>query len=409
MKVEDLVADFLRENNYLKTLETFEREYGKAFEGPVKEGLSEIVQDRYATQQIALQDEKRLENDEDPRIEVLQKQVTEWKLPYPRGPTRIARDINELVLSTCLINYKDQDYLFCATVKGKIFAKKLPQDVTLAVHEIPGGSAAIKKLIPFGSSQLLVLTMNGALHLCNYQFDKVKLQVLYSVSTHQRLLVDAKAIGLLCVTLGWDRKIKVFHIENQVTFLCDYELPLQGTAFDLIEYRDQIMLVVGISDSSVLHVLTLHDNSLRFVYRIALCEAQYMVDLFSPRSISILQTSLSPLVAVGTSHEPFMRIIVTRLDIPRDRATIRRDLVLRNINSHLSQNKFSQSLITWRVLPDHSTCGIWALGDDGLFKGIDLITGAVYQNEGFEGRAKCFVHSDSFFIASGSCSVMWLP
>lgn len=408
MKVEDLVADFLRENNYLQTLGAFEREYGKAFERPIKEGLAEIVQDRYATQQIALQDEK-LENDQDPRIDILQKQVIEWRVPYPRRPTRIAGDINELVLSTCLISDKGQDYLFCATVKGRIFIKKLPQDVTLAVHEIPGAPIAIKKIIPFGTNELLVLTMNAALHLCNYQFDKAELQVLASASTHQRLLVDAKAMGLLCVTMGWDRKIKVFHIDSQITFLCEYELPLQGTAFDLVEYRDQTMLVVGVSDSSLLQVLMLGDKSLQLAYRIALCEAQYMVDLFSPRTISILQSSLFPLVAVGTSHEPFMRVIVTMLDLPGDKATIRRDLVLRNINSHIPQNKFSQSQIAWRSLPDHCSCGIWVLGDDGLLKGIDLISGAVYENEGFEGRAKCFVHFDSFFIASGSCSIMWLP
>ena len=123
---------------------------------------------------------------------------------------------------------------------------------------------------------------------------------------------------------------------------------------------------------------------------------------FSPSALAVCPTDPS-IIAVGTSAQPHMKLIVVRLLLPSqksarpathaaqmreavDRANEEASAILSHVSTLAPQSTYSTPQICWR--PDGS--GVWVNGDDGVVRGVEAATGKVVQslNEGHEAGNK---------------------
>lgn len=136
------------------------------------------------------------------------------------------------------------------------------------------------------------------------------------------------------------------------------------------------------------------DNQLTQLYKISLNDAEFTASGFSPRLITIHDADV-PLIAVATSHEPFMRLIIVPLLDISSNIPIKRNQIIKNLNTMSPQDKYSQPIIAWRLCKeeDDRASGVWVMGDDGVIRGIDIIDDrvAIELNDGHNGKIKDFI------------------
>ncbi|CAI5757461.1 unnamed protein product [Candida verbasci] len=361
--IQNLIADYLKHNNYPDTLKQFEIENRKPItsEKLAGESLVDIVEDRInfnaitkgtAHLKIGLTDEQQ---------QVLQSVIEHWKYPYPNKPQELV-DLNGLVIS---LNYY-QGLIYITTNDSKIYVIKDKQ----IIKEIKS-SIVIKKIIPI-EDRVLLFGTNGIVYLKTLDFKD-----LSDIQAHKRLIVDGQYIrhgeNEFVVTLGWDFYIRVFKLENdKIIQLSELKLSQQGTCFDVTIYEERLVIIVGKLENTLLEVITLQSNELKCLYKISINDAEFTSSSFSPRFITIQRSAVKPLIAVATSHEPYMRIIIVPLkDLNSN--SIKRQQIIKNINTLSPQDKFSQPIISWRKGTDKKVNGLWIMGDDGVIRGIDLI------------------------------------
>ena len=103
--IHKLIADYLKENNYLETLKQFENEHGNPIPATklLDESLSDIINDRIQYNTL-LDDNKTNEgvinvNDElAPELKVIiTQQFSNWITPFPHQPSKLI-DIDGLAM-----------------------------------------------------------------------------------------------------------------------------------------------------------------------------------------------------------------------------------------------------------------------------------------------------------------------
>ncbi|KAK6456034.1 uncharacterized protein RJT20DRAFT_127799 [Scheffersomyces xylosifermentans] len=409
--VHGLIAYFLKNNHYHATLKKFEEEHGKPID-PKKlpssdETLEEIVNDRINYNELRKQFEQ-IDVHEELSVELKEligSQIGHWTAPYPHiGVDLVSPKISSLVLSSC--HDAKTNVLFLTTNDFRLIGIDLEsQKVIFSLINVLN-RIVIKKILVDGD-HLVLVGMDGKFYNYTYTFGNGEIQLtrVAEFQAHKRLVVDAKYIVFegqqYIVSLGWDFFLKVFRIVgDEFEFLSEYKLATQGTSFDVVNYNDQLVVVLAKNENTLLDVLTVDNGKqLTLRYKISLNDAEFSSSSFSPRYIAIQQLGDSvPLIAVGTSHEPYMRLIVVSLkELPSLKKTedesiqIKRNQILKNFNTLSPQDRYSQALISWRVA-DEKSIGVWVAGEDGVVRGIDLLDEKiVVELKAHSGKIKDFL------------------
>lgn len=270
---------------------------------------------------------------------------------------------------------------------------------------------------------MLSTSMSGQLvvHRPHSYGSGIDVQVVERRSDHTKYAVQVAAVrrssDWIVATAGWDQRVHVY-VAGQVEG--DPDSPLCGglgrpTATISLPSNPESLVFVRHPDTNELYLVLSRRDSTHISY--------YLVDESIPGSLSLQEAgkqnlaphanawiafspsclALSPtdptLLAVATSHLPHMKLILVRLLFPNTHSAAeataahrgasetqssqaRAALALSNreeaaISLHVStlapQTPYSTPQVVWR--PDGS--GVWVNGDDGVVRGIEVMTGKV--------------------------------
>lgn len=403
MSIYDLIGNFLKDKGFEETLSAFEREYGKPIDTVLhedEESLFDIIADRNKFRTIKGQgdgedvDVNGLGTKDDdlllPRLQIIAGKLPNWTIPYPKN-LQILAGVGGLVISSCILQ---SGTVVVSTADLKIHV--IEGKGKMSTHSRPIGGVVVKKVVPLGEGdRVLLCGMNGKVYICKcgeQQFD-----VIEEFQAHNKLITDIQVYqGRYIVTLGWDFLLKVFNIDKdcKVEPLAECKLSVQGTCFTVTQFEGRDYVVLGKNEHTLLEVYDL--NGLELQYKISLNDAIFSTAGFTPRCV----ISNGGAIVVATSHEPFMRLIIVTLS--NEGGSIRRDQIIRNLNTMAPQDKFSHAIIGWRN--DYS--GIWCAGEDGIVRGIDIKQQRVIvEMPSHKGKIKSFSYGlqsgEEIFITSG--------
>jgi WD40 repeat protein len=221
---------------------------------------------------------------------------------------------------------------------------------------------------------------------------------------------------LFLATAGWDRKVFLYllipdenlspvHVQEPIASLELPSLP-ESLLFHVDERDDSsVYLICSRRDSTFLYFYRINNYALLSSdhatpdvngYQLVLAGKQNLApyanswSAFSPSCLAVHPTDAT-LIAVATSSQPHMKVLLVRLLLPnsptnhqqqeeerhRPLDTTRAEqhheareaaAVLFHVNALISQTQYSLPLVTWR--PDGS--GVWVASDEGVIKGLDL-------------------------------------
>ncbi|KAJ9101351.1 hypothetical protein QFC19_005321 [Naganishia cerealis] len=391
MSTHSFVAHFLKQNNYLETLKAFEKEHGSPIstETGHDESLDQIIQDRVSfSKDFEILD--LLLNDANQAI--VDQELPNWSTPYPSTKYKL-KEVTGLTISAAIVT----DKVIASSNDGSISIYDYEGNRLSRKERFLGGVVA-KSVVSVGKNDVLIVGMNGNIYLCRLEGDE--LVKLFDLALHKGLVVDCGYAEVnqnrYFVTIGWDKMVKLVKIsKDKIEEIATYKLTLAGTCIGVCGYNGSVIVVLGRTESTLLDVLALEnlENNVPEmvpVYKISLNDAEFMANGFTPRCISIAQGKTKPLIAVATSQEPFMRVIIVSLSkeaIESKDNKVRRGQILTNTNSMAPQDKFSQPLICWRQ--PHAS-GVWAFGEDGIIRCLDVKKQQVVAAiDGHKGRVKC--------------------
>ncbi|KAI3402779.2 hypothetical protein KGF56_004453 [Candida oxycetoniae] len=388
----ELIAQFLKDNNYHQTLAEFEKEHGKPITRRLlnnSETLSHIIEDRLQYNSINEKLKNSCINEELPEnLEKIAKtRFASWPSPCPRVPHLLR--MQSLILSSCYD--KHHEVVYFTTNDSHIFIKQ-GEDEELVKFKSP--EIIRKVMVIDDDAGVVMLGMSGTLYLK----ESVTLVGISSIKTDFRFVVDAQYIKFneknYIVVLAWNGTVKLITLKQQeFQLVSEMKLSQQSTCFALTVYQNELILVLGKLESTLLEVYTLKGEAFSPSYKISINDAEFTVSSFMPRCMIISQSLPSsidevPLIAVATSHEPYMRIIIVSLEEFQNRKncafSISRLQIIRNSKTTSPQDKFSQPIISWRLgsrtqLEENQNriFGLWIMGDDGVIRGLDVVDNKV--------------------------------
>lgn len=377
MSVHSFVGHFLKSNGYTQTLKSFEAEHGSVIptELPHGELLEEILADRGNFLTLA-KSPQALEDNVNEELKVIKNTFKPWSAPYPSASRELGAP-KALVVDCAFYRENGSTYGLLATT-----AK------TLVVLDVDSGNihteitnpinGVVCKRIVVASELVLLCGMDGKVYLGRLEENLAKFKVLSTTQVHLRLITDVTVTNWrgqsVLVSMGWDKLVKVHTIHSEkLEQIGVLELSHLGTSLDAVEHRGNLAIVVCKNEITLMDVLSLERNQpLKLHCKIALSDAEFLTTGFTPMCVRIFAQDLSqPVVAVATSHEPFMRVIVTALTDTENPESILRGHILANFSTPSPQSKFSHARLEWRF--DGS--GLWLFGDDGVIRGFEVSTG----------------------------------
>lgn len=380
MAIINLVAHFLKEKGYTETLKSLETEYGQPINTeihklPNKETLNEIVSDRFNF--------KALENELN-QIEQDTK-FNPWKFPYPKT-VELEASLYEVLVSVDII--KEQNLMVLSTAKQGLIMMKFTGEIIKSFDQLIG-RVVIKKVV-CNNKDLYVAGMNGVIH--HYKFNETftELTKIKEVAAHRRIIVDMRKVIVkgkeFLISLGFDKQVKLIELEG-LSVAKSFELPLVPTCFDVVNFKENVMVLVGYNEHTLLDMLKLETDFSR-LYKISINDAEFNTTNFTPRTIQFHAIDEELYAAIATSHEPYMRVMVVNISQFDASDDIKRKQMVRNILTMSPQDKFSTPMITWR----RNGHGIWVLGDDGVLRGINLNNTDIVEIKGHTSKIK-YIHN----------------
>lgn len=419
MSIHSYIAKFLHENGYHKTLKAFEEEHNEPIilADPVNADLeSQIVEKlKYLSMSEDLVHGKELPQgtveagptglssasviQETPWIRMTPS-LSSWA-PLSYTPNEVC-PVDGLVID-CAFNSNGVG-LFATATRNIIFVDMNRMEPLLCVKNALGNFVVRK--VAFAKDLVILAGINGLVKTARFDCEAKQLTYLGSIKAHERLIVDMKLVThsdkTLIVTLGWDRNINMFEVQSngQISpFGETYLISGPGNCLEVTSLDKNLVLFAAVKESSLLDVITITSEKTTRC-QIALSDVEYSTVQFTPMYISVNQSDKrEPLVAVATSHEPFMRIILLSLKgIDEGNEPIRRSQVLANFNTLSPQDKYSEAKFLWR----QDGSGFWIMGDDGTLRGLELETGKIVQElSAHDGRVKAVSSSKEQFLTCG--------
>lgn len=410
MSVHSFIAHFLKENGFTETLRTFEEEYGKPISTtlPHEEDLADIITDRMkylSTQEAPLFLHEHLLSADLKAIK--DAEIKEWSAPYPQKGTELAR-IDDLVVSSIVFKSDGKRYVLAGTSGMSLVVVDLDTGAEKLVIKSVIGKVVIRKIV-VTAEYVLLCGMNGKVYMGEFTENMLKFTMVAEEQIHARLVTDVKVVKWngkdYLVSMGWDLLVKVHEIVSTglVPVGEPYKLGNQGCCMDACVYKDKLIILAGKNEITLLDVISMDKElQLKLEFKIALNDAEFSASGFTPRCIRILTSENGiPLVAVGTSHEPYMRLIVVTLKELNAESpeSIKRNQIITNINTLSPQDKYSQAHIEWR----YDGSGVWIMGEDGVVRGLDISKEEVILLlSEHDGRIKTASVADDVIITCGT-------
>ncbi|KAF1951704.1 hypothetical protein CC80DRAFT_191943 [Byssothecium circinans] len=419
----ELVARFLRANDYTETLNAFIREAGLPSDTGSASGskisIEQILQEK-KTFDLSLNFEKLGVQDEH----------RGWLVLAPTKPSVLASiptksNILNVALVKCKLPSKSEPYeYYAATTADRrlhLFDPTVPS-LPLIQSYTSFVDSPILDFVVFKSKFLLTASMSGRLLLYNTETDQVlderKDQTKYIV----KLAAWSENSSILLASAGWDSKVLLYRFD------IDEEHPLLGQPIATINLSSipetlsfiqspetmKPIILLSRKDSTFLYYYSVPlpgENQIKLLGRQNLAPHSNAWISFTPSDVQLSPHDAS-LVAVATSSTPHMKLIVVRLLIPlestdrdpdpdRDSVTpitqasqARANLLVQdreeaamsiNVSTMAPQSAYSTPRLVWR--PDGS--GIWVSSDDGVIRGFESTTGKqIVALEGHEPGSK---------------------
>jgi len=408
MSVYNFIAHFLKENGYDETLRTFEKEHGSQISTdlPHDEALTDIITDRMKYLSTQSQPDARqdywLQED---LVKIKEAQFKEWSAPYPKKNRRLGL-LDDLVVSSDVFKSNDTAYVVCGTSgKALVVFDLQTGTIVLEIKDVIG-KVVIRRIV-VSSQYVLLCGMNGKVYVGSFSDDMKSFDLLFEEQIHSRLITDVRVVLWNnhdhLVSMGWDFLVKVWKIKSDSLQQVGkpFKLANQGTCLDACNYNDVLYVTVGKNEITLMDVLRMDEtHELQLDCRIALNDAEFSASGFTPMCVRIFNQGGIPLVAVGTSHEPYMRVVIVSLkDVGSEHADIKRSQIIANLNTMSPQDKYSQANIAWRF--DGS--GLWIMGEDGIIRGLDISKQCVaLELKEHDGRIKTSTVFEDIVITCGT-------
>ncbi|KAJ5363786.1 uncharacterized protein N7496_009499 [Penicillium cataractarum] len=441
-----IVARFLRTNAYTDTLQAFIREAGLAPDV----GQASGDDTHNLTIQSLLEEKKAYDHSVNfERLGSESKEIASWGLPAPSKPTIISTPTSSNLLAAS-VEYWQKPSLDGSHVDSDLATSIRPlivstgADRQMHLLETVSGYEAITSFSGLSDSPVLsfvsilqgqyILMTNMSGHLLLQRGPEVlqsrKDHAKYAVKVivHEELDDTGSVKAFWIATAGWDATVFLYRvsIENgdqaPTPVIGDpvarIRLTTNPESLLFVRHVDtgELLLLVSRRDSSYIYYYQVEpslsngthqmqsDNAQSSLPECRLLGQQNLAPhsnawvAFSPSHMAL--SPLDPgLLAVATSSEPHMKVIVVRLLFPSttsfngpnpsspDAAVTQASqaleaLALQNredaailiqANTFAPQTSYSTPQVAWR--PDGS--GVWVNGDDGVVRGIEIKTGKV--------------------------------
>lgn len=199
----------------------------------------------------------------------------------------------------------------------------------------------------------------------------------------------------LLASAAWDNTIKIYALGTRDKYnleepMASLTLPTKPEAIQFTRHSEngEPVLIVTRTDSSHLHFY-LATSEPRLIGRQNLAPHSNAWVAFTPASIALCPTDDS-LLAIATNSTPHMKLIIVKLLLPSNRdpapvpqtareqalaqqaiADREHDAIKLHCNTMSAQTPYSSPLVIWRP----SGKGVWVNSDDGLIRGIDILSG----------------------------------
>ncbi|KAF2756339.1 WD40 repeat-like protein [Pseudovirgaria hyperparasitica] len=409
----EVVARFLRSNGYDKTLAAFITEAGLPPDAGTTSKhdsitIEKVLEEKQAFdlvlnfEKVGLEDGNRGWNALLPPslpsiVDVLPTSSNLLNVSIESLSSSNGEDSHRLI-------YSSADRQFCSmqttSPKGH-----LELDKTYDQHQ----DSPVLAWVHLDHNLLLTGSMSGKLRL----FDLEKAEVIHHRQDHTKYVVRVvkwKAFhGTYIATAGWDCKINLYHTQGPT-----YSIGAPIATLTVTSVPETILFMQHPDSSQPILLLTRRNSTSIFYYAVpdttsrGTEESIKSMELlgrqnlaphsnawvaFTPACIAVSPRDPS-IVAVATSQEPHMKLMIVRLLIPPlDKNVItsqeptqasqaRTELlvadreeaaIMISCNTMASQTAYSTPILVWR--PDGS--GVWVNSDDGVIRGVDSSSGKV--------------------------------
>ncbi|CEP60338.1 uncharacterized protein LALA0_S01e08460g [Lachancea lanzarotensis] len=213
--------------------------------------------------------------------------------------------------------------------------------------------------------------MHGNLTIFDNNF-----QFLVEHQLHTRIVKDVdfyhhkETSKCYCFSSGLDNYVKVHLIDLKTlttTLVASLKLTTSCTSFQVAQTKEELpVLLLTHQDHSQLFIYALNEDQLVETHKLAMSNAQFSSHSFNVQSSCILSfrdnrtdTNREQLnfhlpvledgsmVAIATSHVPYMRVIILELPIITSQSTsrIHYDKILRNMATMIPQDSFSSAIL----------------------------------------------------------------
>lgn len=374
MSLINYIGQFLKEQGFEKTLNSLELEYGypinTSIEGlPTNETLKEILSDRITFKSLA-----------PPVRDVI---FTHWQFPYPKV-VKDEFDVGEVIVSMDIVS--SRQWILVSTNKQKLLIVDFSGNVINTFDKLI--NVVIKKIVT-ADDNVYLGGMDGKVY--RFEIQGIDLIKRNEVQLHRRVIIDMKVIKyqeqVFLVSLGFEKLIKLVRAEG-LEIVTSFETNNYPKCFDIIGINNEIYALVGYAENTLLDMIQMTREPTR-LYKVSISDAEFATTSFTPHFIQFKQTTEDIKIAIGTSHEPYMRVIIIKIDSWTQENVIKRNQILKNIVTMSPQDKFSNPYIQWRLKGD----GIWVLGDDGIIRGINLVNEEILELTGHKGKVKYMLTS----------------
>lgn len=404
MSVHDHIANFLKENGYYRTLQAFKDEHGAPIDTNIvaSDEIDSVLIDKLKELSTSKDRNSTSQKSVDTPWMVDQPQLRPWTQSKLSFSSKLP-PIDGLVID-CAINSNGLGVFATATRRFVVVNLKTGQTLMDSKNII--GNFVVRK-VEFVDDYLVMGGINGLVQTARLIDDSSKLELIDSVQAHERLIIDMKVVRFgnqtLVATLGWDKYVQVFQVNTDgklQTFLERILISGVGSCLEAFCHEATVFIVIGLRESSILDVVTI-ESEVQSNFKVATSDVEYSSIRSLPMCLSgAIVPGLGPVIAVATSHEPYMRVILLSLaDLAKNNSdVIHRSQILANFNTMSPQDKYSEAKICFRPNGE----GIWILGDDGILRGLELKSGSIVQEiDAHDGRIKALALRHDTMITCG--------
>ncbi|KAI9866386.1 MAG: hypothetical protein M1813_001508 [Trichoglossum hirsutum] len=418
-----LVARFLKDNGYRETLPVFLAESGVPLDVVERPGgftIEDVLEERKLFELASRFGKVGVSGGEGEEGG----EVAGWAVPAPSIPTRIETlsaptanilhiSLLHLLSTTSATTTTPTLLLTRAPSQMHLLSPNEPHHPFPATnnhpftpHDSPVLATALLRnrwlLSTSMSGQLAVSDLVGGGGVVGRRHDHRKFAVGIAVRD------GGEGEGVWVATAGWDGRVFVYCMEftGEDVGAGEQRQPVLNPPLNNINLPSNPLSLLFIphptsATNTPLLLLSRTDSTLLYYYTIlptpALLGTQPLTphtnstSAFSPSAIGLRppiakDISSAPIVAVATSHVPYQKLIIARLLIPPPQtatatatpipsATVAElaSAILLHVTTHSPQSPYSTPQLAWR--PEGN--GIWVSGDDGVIRGIDVVTGKV--------------------------------